>query len=82
MDIQPRQRTATGESRDPDYGISHQNYAEGDSCIGPDQRDMWRMGKAQELRVKPRWTNILLNTRLTTSSDTSVRGQRSVFHQF
>lgn len=81
MDMQPRQRTAMGGSRNPDYGISPQSYAEGDSAIGSDQRDMWRMGKAQELRVRSWRVDILLKARLTTSSDTSAPGQQLVSHQ-
>ena len=81
MDMQPRQQTATGGSRNPEYGISRQSYAEGNSAIGSDQRDMWRMGKAQELRVRSWWFDVLLKARLTASSDISVLGRQLVSHQ-
>jgi hypothetical protein len=58
MDIQ---RSATGRSRNPDHDKFNQSYAEGDSGLGSDQRDMWRMGKAQELRVRSWWMNRLLD---------------------
>lgn len=76
MDIQP---TATGRSRDPDHGKAHQSNAEVGSGLGSDQRDMWRMGKVQELRVRSWWMDEILKARLTTNSDTLVLGQRLVF---
>ena len=53
MDIR---QAATDEGQDSGYGKAQQRHTEGDptSSLGSDQRDMWRMGKAQELRVR-RW---------------------------
>lgn len=76
MDIQ---RSATGVSRDPDHGKVNHNYEQENPSLGSDQRDMWRMGKAQELRVRSWWIYKLLEARLTANSDTSVPGQLLVF---
>lgn len=44
------QRAATNRSLNRDHGRYGRSATEGAS--GLDQRDMWRMGKAQELRVR------------------------------
>ena len=50
MDIQS---IIGSESRRRSHGGSPQITGEVDSGLGPDQRDMLRMGKVQELRVRP-----------------------------